>query len=87
MTPNRTRLRAGAVGLCVALLASACGTAPAQVTAAAPVDSTEAAVVEETDAGGGSGLPTLVADTVGGPQIDTNDLAGQDVVVWFWAPW
>ena len=84
---RRAKLRAGAAGLCVAVLATACGTAPTE-EAAAPVDNAEAAAVEEAEAaGGGAGLPTLVADTVGGAQIDTNSLEGQDVVVWFWAPW
>ena len=46
-------------------------------------------MAEEADAAaaGGVGLPVLVSNTVGGAQIDTNDLVGQDVVVWFWAPW
>ena len=84
MTSRRAKLRAGAAGLCVALLATACGTTPPD-TAAAPADN---AVVAETDAtAGGVGLPVLVSNTVGGAQIDTNDLVGQDVVVWFWAPW
>lgn len=30
---------------------------------------------------------TFVADQVGGGQLDANDLAGQDVILWFWAPW
>lgn len=84
MTSRRAKLRAGAAGLCVALLATACGATPAEDVAAAPAD--DAAVVEEADTSG-VGLPALVSDTVGGAQIDTNDLAGQDVVVWFWAPW
>ena len=84
MTSRRVKLRAGAAGLCVALLATACGATPPD-TAAAPADN---AVVAETDAAaGGVGLPVLVSNTVGGAQIDTNDLVGQDVVVWFWAPW
>lgn len=29
----------------------------------------------------------FVADTVGGGQIDLGDLQGQDIVLWFWAPW
>lgn len=85
MTSRRAKLRAGAAGLCVALLATACGTTQPD-TAAAPADS---AAAEEADAAaaGGVGLPVLVSNTVGGAQIDTNDLVGQDVVVWFWAPW
>ena len=86
MTNNRTRLRIGAAGLCLALFASACGTAADESATAAPVDSGDAAVVQEESVGG-PGLPTLVSNTVGGAQIDTNSLEGQDVVVWFWAPW
>lgn len=26
-------------------------------------------------------------DLIGGGQIDANSLAGQDIVLWFWAPW
>ncbi len=26
-------------------------------------------------------------DLIGGGQIDANSLVGQDVVLWFWAPW
>jgi len=26
-------------------------------------------------------------DLIGGGQIDANALAGQDIVLWFWAPW
>ena len=88
MANTRKRLRVGAVGLCLALFASACGTAADETATAAPADSGDAAaVVEEAPSAGGPGLPTLVADTVDGAQIDTNSLEGQDVVVWFWAPW
>ena len=59
---------------------------PSTVTSTTPqsTSTTESADVPAT---AGPGLPTLVADTVGGAQIDTNSLEGQDVVVWFWAPW
>ena len=30
---------------------------------------------------------TLVAQKIDGGQIDIADLLGQDVVLWFWAPW
>ena len=30
---------------------------------------------------------SLVATTVSGGQIDFGSLEGQDVVLWFWAPW
>ena len=85
---SKRRMRLGAAGLSLALFASACGTATTEEVAAGSGDA-EAAVVEETEAEstGGPGLPRLVADTVGGAQLDTNDLAGQDTVIWFWAPW
>ena len=89
MLLSKERLRVGAAGLTFALFASACAGTPTEETSAAAPDTT-AAVTEETEApapAGGAGLPVLVADSVAGPQIDTNDLAGQDVVVWFWAPW
>lgn len=30
---------------------------------------------------------TFIADQLGGGQFDANDLAGRDVILWFWAPW
>jgi len=76
------RLRAAAAGLCLALVASACGGSGAETTTAADAPAaTESATEAQT------GLPQLVGDTVAGAQLDTNDLQGQDVVVWFWAPW
>ena len=29
----------------------------------------------------------FVEDTIGGGLIDANDLEGNDVILWFWAPW
>ncbi|MBQ87476.1 MAG: hypothetical protein CL433_01340 [Acidimicrobiaceae bacterium] len=29
----------------------------------------------------------FVEETIGGGLIDANDLEGQDVILWFWAPW
>jgi len=40
--------------------------------------------------GGSGAAPTqiaLIADTVSGGQINFGSLEGQDVVLWFWAPW
>lgn len=31
--------------------------------------------------------PDVLADTVAGGQIDFGSLQGQDIVLWFWAPW
>ncbi len=74
---------AGAVVLSLALVGAGCGSSGSDDTAtASAADSAETA-----DAAGGTGLPALVGNTVSGAQLDTNDLAGQDTVVWFWAPW
>ena len=40
-----------------------------------------------SDADAASWPHTFVADQIGGGQLDANDLAGQDLVLWFWAPW
>lgn len=32
-------------------------------------------------------LPAVMVNTVSGGQLDLNGLAGQDAVLWFWAPW
>ncbi len=74
--------RLGATALGLALIASACGSSATED--ASTSSNAEAAAGE---AAAGAGLPALVGDTVSGGQLDTNDLAGQDVVVWFWAPW
>lgn len=79
---SKSRKRFGGAALALALLASACG-GTATETSTAPNAADE--VVEEST--GGAGLPQLVGDTVSGSQFDTADLAGQDVAVWFWAPW
>lgn len=41
----------------------------------------------ETTATGDGGLPALAAPTIAGDTIDLADYAGEDLVVWFWAPW
>lgn len=80
--PKPGRL-AGAVVLSLALVGAGCGSSGSDDAAtASAADSAETA-----DAAGGTGLPALVGNTVSGAQLDTNDLAGQDTVVWFWAPW
>lgn len=77
--------RFGAAALGLAMFATACGGGGA--TEEATGDDSAPVTEASTEDAGGAGLPQLVADTVGGAQLDTNDLAGQDVVVWFWAPW
>lgn len=82
---SKRTLRTGVLGICMALVATACGTAAE--TAAPPAEPATEQAEEVTTETGGAGLPQLVGDTVRGSQLDTNDLEGQDVVVWFWAPW
>ena len=76
--------RLKAVALSVALFATACGQAATEDASSSNAAASDVPVESQA---GGPGLPLLVGDTVAGAQFDTNDLAGQDVVVWFWAPW
>ena len=87
MFATKGRLRIGAAGICVALFASACAGTPTEEVATSDAEPAAAVTEAAAPSAGGPGLPTLVSDTVGGAQLDTNDLEGQDVVVWFWAPW
>ncbi|MEO0494908.1 MAG: hypothetical protein AAF081_15990 [Actinomycetota bacterium] len=52
-------------------------------------DTDDAVTVEpgSTDAANAMWPHDFVEDTVGGGLIDANDLQGQDVILWFWAPW
>ena len=53
------------------------------VRIAAPAEEADqAAPIEEATA-----EPSRVATTVTGGQIDFGSFEGQDVVLWFWAPW
>ena len=65
-----------------ALLAVGCG------SAAETVDVAEnAPAATEADSSEPSALPDVGGTLVSGGQFELNDLAGQDVVLWFWAPW
>lgn len=85
-TSMKNRQRLGGAALCMALFATACGGSPTEDTTSATNEPAATAEPAEASAGG-PGLPSLVGPTVAGAQIDTNDLVGQDVIVWFWAPW
>ena len=77
----------------IAVVATSCGGGPADTaadvavdvaeSAPAPADQADQAVQSEEDTAEGS----FVATTVRGAQIDFGSLEGQDVVLWFWAPW
>ena len=76
------------------VLLSACGgpqsetaapdasTAPSDVAVSEPSAGTPSAAAGATPA-----ALNWTAPLVGGGQLDGNDLAGGDVVLWFWAPW
>lgn len=70
--------------LALLLIAAACGGDDSS-TATAPAAGDSSGETADT----GSDLPEqfFTAPTVGGGQIDLGDLQGQDVVLWFWAPW
>lgn len=69
------------------LLATACGAADTETgTAAAPEDATESSTATEPAAAEAS-LLTGEYETIGGETVDLATYEGQDVVLWFWAPW
>ncbi len=61
----------------VALVAAACGGG----------DSDTASVPGESAGEPSAATPDFSGQTVLGEQLVAGDLAGQDVVLWFWAPW
>lgn len=70
--------------LVLVVLLAACG-GPADDVAAPPAPATDS----QTSASGGA-VPAALnwsVDRLGGGQIEGGDLAGRDVVLWFWAPW
>ena len=80
------KLRSLFVALAVtAIVATSCGGSSGDTAGAAPAPAEEAdqaAPVEEATA-----EPSREATTVTGGQIDFGSFEGQDVVLWFWAPW
>lgn len=69
------------------LLVSACGgssdDAGPATTAAPPEQSTNSS----GPAGSTPALDPVFVPTASGEQLDFNSLRGQDVLLWFWAPW
>ena len=64
-------LRIGVLLGAVALLAAGCGSSGS----AGPVGDTA------------TGYPEFSGSTVDGERLVSADYAGQDVILWFWAPW
>lgn len=96
-TVNRNRRSATtAAVLGIALWLSACGGSSSDDTTAAEGTATTRAVATTTE---GSSPDTTTSDsaaawphdwieqTVGGGQFNAGDYEGQDLVLWFWAPW
>lgn len=80
--PTRKRLMAAAA-LSIALVASACGGTDAATDEATGAGSGELAAGSALDASVLSGTAT----TYTGETFDLATLAGEDLIVWFWAPW
>jgi hypothetical protein len=84
-----------------ALTAAACGGGEAVVdSAAGGTDATDSAASGETSSGDNTveddatsttqGEPSLLTgefETLAGASFDLGSLEGEDVVLWFWAPW
>ena len=77
----------------IALVATSCGGGPADTAADVAVDVAESAPAPADQADQAAPIeeataePSRVATTVTGGQIDFGSFEGQDVVLWFWAPW
>lgn len=78
--------------LVVGLLLGACGS-PADTAADVTTATTPARAADEGGAAGPASsesagiVPFGVVETVDGATIDGADYAGQDLALWFWAPW
>lgn len=74
------RRRFAAASLALGLAAAACGGSAEVETGTAPVDDAAAETAAPE--------PIMIsAPTADGGTIDFADLAGQDLMLWFWAPW
>ncbi|MFQ5557524.1 MAG: hypothetical protein ACE5GB_08480 [Acidimicrobiales bacterium] len=84
--------RLAGVLVATVLIAAACGGAGATegATDATSADPGGPAAADDAAASGGSageGVLDFTGTTVDGTQIDFGDLAGRDLILWFWAPW
>ena len=80
MTRFRARRAAAPAAALFALLLTACGASTGEPSTGAGADVAQPAP-ETTSPLTGS------FDTITGGQIELSSLEGQDVVLWFWAPW
>ncbi len=88
--PHRTRTIVLGVLMLLSLVATSCGSSGADDLATTVSDATADASAAANEPSG----PTLDASvldgsatTVNGETFNLGDLAGTDLVVWFWAPW
>lgn len=94
MRSTRARTRPLALALGVALLLAACGSSDDGTDGATPATSgsgsggsaTSPAASEGGAAPAASGV-SFEAATLDGGTLSSDDLAGKDAVLWFWAPW
>jgi thiol-disulfide isomerase/thioredoxin len=91
MRSTRARTRPFALALGVALLLAACGSSDDGGDAAPSASgsggsATSPAASEGGDAPAASGV-AFEAATLDGGTLSSEDLAGKDAVLWFWAPW
>ncbi len=73
-----------AIVAAVGLVLSACGSGDDDATVAetaAPTSTADAAVDAASD------VEAVMVPTADGSELDFNSLRGQDVMLWFWAPW
>ncbi len=95
---RRLNLRVTAAVVALLLVASSCGDGTDDSTP--PQDPTSTTTEATSPTTEGSSPATTTDDsvavawphdwtekTVGGGQFDAGDYAGQDLVLWFWAPW
>lgn len=79
--------------LVLVVLAAGCTAPPAVEPSASPTGNAPTGSAAPTDAAAATdaaGVPAALdwtAPLVGGGQLTGGDLAGGDVVLWFWAPW
>ena len=76
--------------LVVVVLLAACGAPAGEPGGDAPDPTPGARTTAPTASGDATAIPAALewsVDRIGGGQIDGGDLAGRDVVLWFWAPW
>ena len=80
----RVKSRTTFAVLAVGLLLSACGSTASDTSE--PVPSPSAAQVED-GAQAPVAVEAIMVPTADGGELDFNSLRGQDVMLWFWAPW